>query len=321
MNQEILDQLSPITQEEQEILEGRDAIDYSRYTDEKQMIIHSAKLLNTGTLIQIRPHTRFIHFPKHTHNYIEMIYMYTGQTHHIINHTPITLKQGELLILNQAAVQEIYPASANDLAINFIILPQFFDQTLLMMGEDQNNLKDFLIGCLTSNAISIPYLHFKVSNILPVQNLLENLIWTLLHKIQNKRFMNQTTMGLLFLQLMNHMDKMETGTNYYEQEILMNVLQYIEEHYKDGELQILANQLSCDVTWLSKMIKKSTGSNFTDLIQGKRLNQACYLLTNTKLSITDISLAIGYSNFSYFHKLFKQVKGVTPRTYRLRKGH
>lgn len=132
--------------------------------------------------------------------------------------------------------------------------------------------------------------------------------------------MNQITMGLLFLQLLNHMDKIQTGQNSFEQELLMNVLQYVEEHYRDGSLTALSNHLNCEFTWLSKTILKLSGYTYTDLVQKKRLEQACFLLRTTALSVTDISLAVGYDNFSYFHRLFRKSVGLTPGAYRKSQG-
>ena len=316
MNKELLEQLSRITDEEKSILEGA-SIDSSLYFSDRNPVIDSGKLLDSGKLIKVRTHTRFIHFPKHRHNFIEMVYMYSGSTTHIINGCEIILNQGELLILNQNAVQEILPARENDIAINFIILPEFFDQSLIMLGTENSPLREFIIGCLKSTQSPIPYLHFRTSSILPVQNLVENLAWTLVNDIQNKRQMNQITMGLLFLQLMNHTDTLAIGKNNFEQDILMNVLQYVEENYKDGELRELSEKLGYEFTWLSKMIKKLTGTTYTHLVQEKRLNQACFLLKNTRLSVLDISLAVGYNNFSYFHRIFKNTYGVSPRIYRI----
>lgn len=305
MNQQLLQALSPITEEEEQILEGNADINRNLYFNDKTLIIDSKKLLASGKLIRVRPHTRFVHFPAHTHNYIEMIYMCSGETPHIINKNKIVLRSGDLL-LNQNVSQEILPADRDDIAINFIILPEFFDLTLSMLGTENSLLKDFLVGCLRSDSSPIDYLHFEVADVIPVQNLIENLIWTVTHEIQNKRFINQTTMGLLFLTLMNHIDKLVYGKNSYEQELSIRVLQYIEEHYRDGELTTLSNELNCEFTWLSKTIKKITGSTYTELVQTKRLNQACYLLSATSMSVTDISLAVGYDNFSYFYRIFKK---------------
>ena len=102
MNQLLLDQLSKITEEEQRILDGF-SMDPSIYWDSPSFVIDSRKILEAGKLIQVRPHTRFVHFPRHTHNYVEMIYMCSGQTTHIIDETRLILHTGELLLLNQHA--------------------------------------------------------------------------------------------------------------------------------------------------------------------------------------------------------------------------
>ncbi len=234
-----------------------------------------------------------------------------------MNGHDVILNQGELLILNQRADQEIFPAGENDIAVNFIILPEFFDYGIKMMEQEPNSLRDFIIECLRGDTGMSGYLHFKVSEVLPVQNLIENLIWTIHNRQPNKRSINQTTMGLLFLQLMNHMDKMETAGESGQQQLVISVLQYVEEHYRDGELTDLARQLHYDVYWLSREIKKQTGQTYTELVQRKRLNQAAYLLKTTSMSVIEIGMAVGYENQSYFHRIFQKQFSLTPRKYRV----
>lgn len=322
ITEELYRELKKITKEEERILAGRKEIDREIYMaeaadGEKSNIIDAKKLLDAGKLIQVRAHTRFVHFPEHVHNYIELIYMCTGSTHHIIDGKDVILGEGELLILNQKARQEIFPAGEDDIAVNFIILPEFFDYSLKMMGEEKNLLRDFVIDCLKGENKETGYMHFKVADVLPVQNLLENLIWSIRNKQPNKRSINQATMGLLFLQLMNYMERMETNGANRSQKLIIEVLGYIEENYRDGELTKLAGMLNYDRYWLSREIKKLTGKNYTELVQEKRLNQAAYLLKNTALSVMDIGLMVGYDNLSYFHRIFQQRYGITPRKYRL----
>lgn len=317
MNEEIINKLKKLTEEEQEILHGKIEIDENLYMNSLSTVIDSKKLLDNGGLIQVRTHTRFVHFPKHTHNYVEVVYMCEGNTNHVINGNQVTLKKGELLFLNQNATQEIMEAGENDIAVNFIILPEFFDQSLKMIGEEENLIRNFIIGCLRSDDYDIGYLHFNVADILPIQNLIENLISTIMNNQQNKRSINQITMGLLFLQLMNYTDRVITGGNYFEQELMFTVLRFIEEHYKDGELSSLAQTLHYELYFLSRIIKKLTGKTYTELIQAKRLSQAIFLLNNTRISVNDIGYAVGYDNLSYFYRIFKKKYGDTPKRYRL----
>ncbi len=313
IKQEILKKLIPITQEEKAILDGRDTIDKSIYTTHGGSIIRSKKLLNNGKLISVRTHTRFIHFPEHTHDYIEAVYMCAGETTHIVNGKKIKLREGELLFLGQNARQEILPADKGDVAVNFIIEPKFFDKTLEMLGTEETPIKSFLINSLFDKE-NQSYLHFKVANVLPVQNLIENLIWTLLNNTHNKRNINQLTMGLLFMQLINHTDKLVYESR--EDKAIMDIFRYIEDNYKDGSLTDAASLLHYDFYWLSHEIKKRTGKTYTEHLQEKRLSQAAFLLKNTNLSVEEIAIAVGYENKSYFHRIFTEKFATTPKKYR-----
>ena len=114
----LLDQLKQITEEEQAILNGQSGINKSLYTSGRNFVVDKDKMLARGTLIDMRPHTRFVRFPEHTHNYIEIIYMCSGTTTHIINGgVRVELQQGELLFLNSNARQEILPAGREDVAL------------------------------------------------------------------------------------------------------------------------------------------------------------------------------------------------------------
>lgn len=316
MNPVLLNELSQITPEEHEILSGRHDIDKQLYTEKEEMIIDCKKLLKHGKLIEIRTHTRFVHFPVHTHNYIEVIYMCSGSTTHIIDGKKVVLQTGDLLFLNQNVKQEVFPADAGDIAVNFIILPEFFDTVFTMLGEEENLLRDFLVGCLCERDAQIHYLHFQVADVLPIQNLVENLIWSLKNDSSNKRHINQVTMGLLFLQLLNYTDQMYASSHSFEEKLILHVLHYIDEHYKDASLTELAKELGYDVYWLSRTIKKYTGQTYKALLQTKRFNQALYLLQHTTLSVNDIILATGYDNTSYFYRTFKRRFNLSPSDYR-----
>ncbi len=317
MDKKILDKLREITDEERAILDGHKNIQKNLYTGRKDFVVDSRRLLAKGKLIDIRPHTRFTHFPKHRHNYVEMVYMCSGKTTHIINDTDkIVLEEGDLLFLNQNASQEILPAGENDIAINFIILPEFFDRTFSMM-ETENALRDFLISTLSQDSSRTDYLHFQAKDILPVRNLVENMIWSLIEKKSGINTINQTTMGLLFMNLSAFAEGVNTThPNQYEQTQVFAVLKYIETHYKDGSLADIADELHQESYVLSRLLKKHTGSNFKALLQQRKLQQAAYLLRQTSLTVNDIMENIGYDNSSYFYRKFKEKYHRSPKEYR-----
>ena len=314
LHKEITDKLMPINDEEKTILNGG-GINENLYNVPGSSVIESRLLLSRGKLITVRPHTRFVHFPCHTHDYVEAIYMCMGKTTHYINGNEVILKSGELLFLSQNAEQEILPAGTEDLAVNFIILPEFFDTAVMMMGDEETPLRKFLVDCMKNNSENAGYLHFKVSDIVPVQNLIENLLWSLLHKNTNRRRIIQNTMGLLFLHLMDYTERLEYGDN--RDEAIIKALSYIENNYASASLTELARRQHYDFAWYSREIKKKTGSTFTELVQQKRLSQAAFMLKNTDINIADISVKTGYDNISYFHRLFKEKFGLTPHEYRV----
>ena len=176
MDECLLRRLKEITEEERAILSGQNGIQRERYTTGRDFVVDSEKMLEKGKLIEIRPHTRFVHFPRHRHNYVEMLYMCSGSTTHILNGTQrMKLHTGDLLFLNQAVYHEILPASAEDVGVNFIILPQFFDRSFRML-ERENVLRDFLVSTLSETSTFAGWLHIEAGEILPVENLLENMI-------------------------------------------------------------------------------------------------------------------------------------------------
>ncbi|MGN6711657.1 AraC family transcriptional regulator [Anaerocolumna jejuensis] len=320
MDKALLDKLKEITDEERTILSGNSTVARNLYTNEKDFVVDSRKMLARGKLIDIRTHTRFIRFPRHKHNYIEIIYMVSGTTTHIINDSrQVVLNPGDLLFLNQNAYQEILPAGKEDIAINFIILPEFFDVAFQML-DGENLLKNFLVDSLRQDNRTAGYLYFKVADILPVQNLLENMIWSILNEQPNRHRINQTTMGLLFLQLLNYMDKIEQcEDDPYDNYLTLSVLRHIEENYRDSNLTLLAGELNQPVYLLSRLIKRNTGYTYKELLQRKRFQKAVELLGDTTLSINDIITAVGYDNTSYFHRIFREKYEMSPRQYRIKK--
>lgn len=316
MNASLLEKISRITPEEQAILNGSTQIDRSLYYSGNADEIDSSRVLKNGKLIDVRLHTRFIHFPKHTHNYVELVYMAQGSTTHIIDGETIRLQQGDLLFLNQHATQEIYPAGEKDIAINFMILPRFFDEPFTLLEED-SSLKDFLISCLRDHNQGSNYLYFKARNIIPVQDLMEILIYNLVEEEPKRRSINQMTMSLLFLSLINHSENISVSNVSYDKDLTLQVLTYIENDYPEATLSLFAQKKKLDVYTISRIIRKETGYTFKQLLERKRLSQACFLLKNTPLTITEISSAIGYENESFFYRLFYKNLQMTPRQYRL----
>ncbi len=316
MNQAILERISRVTKEEAAILSGS-ALQKELYSSSPAFIIDANRLLKQGQLITLRPHTRFIAFPSHKHNYVELMYMVSGETVHTINHSQrLTLKKGELLLLNQHAAHGIDAAGEADIAVNMIVLPAFFDAVLPMVGTD-NILNRFISNALRTQDTDVSFLHFKVTQVAAIQSIMESMIATLINEEQNHRRIDQVAMGLLFLHLLNHTDKASLGRDEPKPSaIVLSVLSEIESHYKDASLSAIAARFKVSTSYLSRVVKEGTGLSYNKLLQDKRLEKAADLLLSTRLSVLEILQAVGYQNSSYFYSLFESKYGISPKGYR-----
>ena len=66
----------------------------------------------------------------------------------------------------------------------------------------------------------------------------------------------------------------------------------------------------------SRFFKKSTGKNFVTYVNELKVGHACRLLTESKMSITEIAFDSGYNSLSNFNRRFLEVRGMTPREFR-----
>ncbi len=316
MDEALFRRLREITDEERALLEGQ-GIQRDRYTSRQEFVVDSAKLLEKGKLIEIRPHTRFAYFPRHRHNYVELVYMCAGTTTHIINGKErVVLREGDLLFLHQNVYHEILPAAENDIAVNFIILPAFFDRPLSMI-ERENVLRDFLVSTLSGETSLSDYLHIPAKGIVPVENLIENMIWTLLAGAPGTNTLNQTSMGLLLMNLSRFAEQINRGAPaHQEQNTMFSVLQYIDTRYASGTLSEISASLRLPEYYVSRLLKKHLGKTFKEILQERKLQQAVYLLGNTGYSVDAILAEIGYENSSYFYRRFREKYGCSPKTFR-----
>lgn len=313
--------LKKITPEEQKILNGSKEIQQDLYTNQSRFIIEHEKLLEAGQLITVRKHTRFIHFPLHTHNYVEFSYVVSGCVTHIIQGETIVLRAGEMVFMNQFARHEVLECGENDLAVNFIIMPEFFAKVKQMIGEG-NILADFMMNILREKGGAAQYLYFPVTHDRCIQNLMDNILFSLTHGQHNAESIHQTQIGLLFLYLLNRAEnaRVQQPTDENRNMLIMAVERYIREEYRTGTLGELAKRIGYSESALSRIIKKYTGLNFKELQAAQRMEKAYGLLQETNLAVSEIAVRVGYENQNFFYKRFRQQYGMTPKEARRRDG-
>lgn len=317
MDKALMRQLSQITQEEQQILAGR-GIDMAVYGGAPGTV--KGEHMLAGKRIDIRAHTRFAVFPRHRHDFVEMMYVCTGSVTHRLGAREITVNAGELLFLGRNTYHEILPAGEGDIAVNFIVKPSFFSTAFDMMDE-QNVLSEFIITSLAGEGAADEYLHFPATHVLPVQNLVENLVWALCHAhvAETSEKINEVTMGLLCLQLLRMAHDAATGGGA-PRSLALCALQYIDAHCADATLRQFAQENRLTEYTASRIIKAQLGTNFRALLMEKRFASALRLLRTTVLPVSAVIAQVGYENTSYFYRTFAARYGCTPQEYREKKA-
>ena len=130
-----------------------------------------------------------------------------------------------------------------------------------------------------------------------------------------------TTIDSLCLWLagvVNHfMDDLFRFSDAKHANIIHRCTQYISVNYKERiTLEDTARMVYLSPAYLSRIFKQETGVTFNEYLNRVRVNKAKELLRRRELRMTDISLAVGYEDQSYFTKVFKRVAGMLPREYR-----
>lgn len=313
MEKHLLERLSALSEEERQLLEGGELI-RSTYTQGSSFVVNGEKLLPPSQMITVRPHTRFVDFPLHSHDYVEILYMIRGETvHEMPGQQPLVLHAGELLMMNGQAAHAIRRCSRKDVGVNFIVRPAFFDEALTAIGSS-HALGRFLIDALKRGESSVPFLHFQVSDVPAVQSLLESMLSAILDGAGQRIL--KTSMTLLFLHLMAHTHQLSMPDRGASA-MVVAVLDEIQHRYASISFQNLADSWHVSAAYLSQTVRRATGLSCTQHLQQRRIAQARRLLRDTDLSVAEICAAVGYANTGHFYHLFHESCGMSPKEYRL----
>ncbi|MCK8523624.1 helix-turn-helix domain-containing protein [Aquimarina sp. D1M17] len=128
-----------------------------------------------------------------------------------------------------------------------------------------------------------------------------------------------TSKKLQHIYTKNLCQKRITNDNIYFKEL--DFLMKEAKMYRDPNLGLesMAQKLKISSNYLSQLVNKLTGKNFTDYINGFRVEDAKEKLKNTSFihyTIISIGLESGFNSKSTFYSAFKKVTGVSPSTYR-----
>lgn len=122
--------------------------------------------------------------------------------------------------------------------------------------------------------------------------------------------------------LQKAMSLRDRAASSHYQDVVDEVLQYIERNYADEELSLnlIASHVNFSPNHLSTVFGKQTGQTFIKYLTDYRMQKAKELLRCTGKRSSEVSLEVGYKDPHYFSYLFKKTQGMTPTQYRGVKG-
>lgn len=271
-------------------------------------------------------HTNFSDLKIHTHDFIEIVYVYDGKGYHIYNNVTYPVSKGELYIINSQTPHCFYPTDKSNsehlVVYNLCFLPEFISSInihLPILVE----LTDIMLykSLYPDEIIYSPDLKLSGSMRTEIEQLYEKMYLEFTSKGINYVELLRLSLCELLLKIhrfyqQNHASP-ESAVIKYRHQLIPDCIQYLRENYsKKVTIEELSNNFFLSKSYLSSLFKKATGSGVVEYLQHIRIERACELLTNTTLSITEISTQVGYTDYRFFNKSFKKITGVTAHEYR-----
>ncbi len=251
-------------------------------------------------------------------------------------------KKGDILFLNSGTLHGGTPADCIYQCVVFDMnmlvkkenacnryLKEIMNHTYLIneyypTATSENNIIDSVNTNVPESANSIMNLN-TLQNRIPTEQLLlkqhlDCLFDTLKEKAPGYELITQ---GLLYLILgsitKNHYysTDSETQRNHKRIHLMKQVLELMEESYQSSlTLEQLSKAAGMSPKYFCRFFQEMTHKSPFEYLNNYRIERACCQLLSSEDTITEIAFACGFNDLSYFIKLFKRFKGITPAKYR-----
>lgn len=271
-------------------------------------------------------HTDFADLRIHTHDFIEIAYVCDGKGYHVYDGTTYPVAKGELYIINSRTPHCFYPTDKSNsdhlVVYNLSFLPEF-------IADININLP-----ILTELTDIMLYKSLYAEEIIYTPDLrLSGAMRTEIEQLYEKMYMEFTAEGVNYVEILrlslcelllkiHRFYKINTvvsdnTVSKYRHQLIPDCIEYLRNNYSQKiTIEELSNNFFLSKSYLSSLFKKATGSGVVEYLQHIRIEKACELLTQTNLSITEISTMVGYTDYRFFNKSFKKITGCTAHEYR-----
>ncbi len=247
--------------------------------------------------------------PFHWHREMEICYIVSGAFTFYLNGQEVVANSGDTVFIDQGVLHGGNPQ-------NCVYICTVFDPRILLHTDTCRNYMRYL----TSSDIHI-HCHFPATN-RGVAKITKVLCTFSDHSHPGREL---SILGALF-QWFGHIYETgqyakTAGTTKPDSEksrALRPVLEYIEQNYMTNiTLDTLARQAGMSSRYFCRFFHAMIHRTPIEYLTYYRIEHACYLLATTKLPITEVSGRCGFNDSSYFVRIFKKQKNITPKQYQL----
>ena len=250
----------------------------------------------------------------HSHDFVELMYMYRGKCLQLLDGVQYPTTHGDLLVINYSVNHTIICDSEIEY-INILMKPEAISES---MRDSENafsllDLKDFSDFRDTVDR-NTNLIRFEGSERIRLESLLDWLIYEHEHRDTGSMLVRRSGLNMLLIQVFRKMAlPMHLDTNRIDSALL----RYVRDHCGlRMTLETLAQQCGYHPSYFSRIFKQYTGKTFTAYLTQCRMDLACKLLRDTELPVEDVIAECGYSDRTKFFRNFAKSVGTTPLKYR-----
>lgn len=271
--------------------------------------------------IFINKHHRYSVMPAHTHEFVEFNYMLSGSCVQYVNNKRIDLQEGELLLIDKEVVQKIDALGKKDILINILLKDDSITTELVAnMVRAKSLVNDFLLNASNQYSNHNSFIHFHYGDNYDIQKLLHKLILEYYNKANYFQREMNLLLSVLLIELTREIEKKSLQDYQEKDEVVLDILRYIDTEFKDLTLSKLSKHFVYNVNYLGNKLKKDTGRTFQELVSKRRYHYALELLNETDLGLEEVSAEIGFQSVTSLYKLFRKYTKQTPKEIRLRQN-
>lgn len=221
---------------------------------------------------------------------------------------------------NGLVALEVIKQQQPDIIVSDVMMPQMNGYQLCKEIKENLNISHIPVILLTARADSeSQMLGYKLGAdaYLPKPFEMEMLLSVIQNQMRNREYIKSRYRGNQFI-----LSPQEATFSNADEQFMIKLNEMIDQNLSQPDLDVkfLTAQMAMSRTSLYNKVKELTGMGANDYINRRRIDKAIILLTQSDMSITEISEQVGFTYQRYFSTLFKEMKGMTPSQFRAQHG-